>query len=158
MTHELPPSAQRVQQALIDAGSQAQVVVLTVSTRTAEDAAAAVGCAVGQIVKSLIFMDTNGNPVYVAVSGQNRLDEQVFAQHTSIQLKRATPEFVRQHTGYAIGGVAPFGHISVMPHFVDATLLEYPTIWAAGGTPNTMVELTSVELVALTAGVVVRVC
>jgi prolyl-tRNA editing enzyme YbaK/EbsC (Cys-tRNA(Pro) deacylase) len=158
MTHGLPPSAQRVQQALADAGSQAKVIVLTVSTRTAEDAAAAVGCAVGQIVKSLIFMDANGAPVYVAVSGQNRLDEQVFAQQTYIQLKRATPEFVRQHTGYAIGGVAPFGHVSVMPHFIDATLLEYPTIWAAGGTPNTMVELTGTELVALTAGVVVRVC
>lgn len=158
MTHELPPSAQRVQQALADAGSQAKVIVLTVSTRTAEDAAAAVGCAVGQIVKSLIFMDANGAPVYVAVSGQNRLDEQVFAQQTYIQLKRATPEFVRQHTGYAIGGVAPFGHVSVMPHFIDATLLEYPTIWAAGGTPNTMVELTGAELVALTAGAVVRVC
>jgi prolyl-tRNA editing enzyme YbaK/EbsC (Cys-tRNA(Pro) deacylase) len=158
MTHGLPPSAQRVQQALADAGSQAKVIVLTVSTRTAEDAAAAVGCAVGQIVKSLIFMDANGAPVYVAVSGQNRLDEQVFAQQTYIQLKRATPEFVRQHTGYAIGGVAPFGHVSVMPHFIDATLLEYPTIWAAGGTPNTMVELTGTELVALTAGVLVRVC
>ncbi|MFZ9857592.1 MAG: YbaK/EbsC family protein [Roseiflexaceae bacterium] len=158
MTHELPPSAQRVQQALADAGSQAKVIVLTVSTRTAEDAAAAVGCAVGQIVKSLIFMDANGAPVYVAVSGQNRLDEQVFAQQTYIQLKRATPEFVRQHTGYAIGGVAPFCHVSVMPHFIDATLLEYPSIWAAGGTPNTMVELTGAELVALTAGVVVRVC
>jgi len=158
MTHELPPSAQRVQQALTDAGSQAKIIVLAVSTRTAEDAAAAVGCAVGQIVKSLIFMDANGAPVYVAVSGQNRLDEQVFAQQTYIQLKRATPEFVRQHTGYAIGGVAPFGHVTVMPHFIDATLLEYPTIWAAGGTPNTMVELTGTELVALTAGVVVRVC
>jgi prolyl-tRNA editing enzyme YbaK/EbsC (Cys-tRNA(Pro) deacylase) len=158
MTYELPLSAQRVQQALIDAGSHANVIVLDVSTRTAEDAAAAVGCAVGQIVKSLIFMDANGSPVYVAVSGQNRLDEQVFAQQTYIQLKRATPEFVRQHTGYAIGGVAPFGHTSDMPHFIDATLLEYPTIWAAGGTPNTMFELKSAELVALTAGVVVRVC
>jgi prolyl-tRNA editing enzyme YbaK/EbsC (Cys-tRNA(Pro) deacylase) len=157
MTHELPPSAQRVQQALRDAGSQARVIVLDVSTRTADDAAAAVGCDVGQIVKSLIFSDAQGAPVYVAVSGKNRLDEQVFAQQTYIQLKRATPDFVRQHTGYAIGGVAPFGHVSAMPHFIDATLLEYPTIWAAGGTPNTMVELTGAELVALTAGVVVRV-
>jgi prolyl-tRNA editing enzyme YbaK/EbsC (Cys-tRNA(Pro) deacylase) len=158
MTYELPASAQRVQQALRDAGSHAQVIVLAVSTRTAEEAAAAVGCAVGQIVKSLIFMDGQGLPIYVAVSGQNRLDEQVFAQQTAIQLNRATPDFVRQHTGYAIGGVAPFGHASGMPHYVDATLLEYPTIWAAGGTPNTMVELRSVELVALTAGIVVRVC
>jgi len=158
MHDELPTSAQRVQHALKAAGSHAQIIVLPVSTRTAEEAAAAVGCAVGQIVKSLIFMDGQGQPVYVAVSGQNRLDVQFFAQQTYITLQRASPEFVRLHTGYAIGGVAPFGHISHMPHFIDATLLTYATVWAAGGTPNTMVELLSTELVALTAGHVVRVC
>ncbi len=157
MVDALPPSAQRVQQALIDAGSSARVMVLPVSTRTAADAAAAVGCAVGQIVKSLIFMDGMGQPVYVAVAGDNRLDEQVFAQHTYIQLHRASPDFVRQHTGYAIGGVAPFAHTTPMPRFIDATLLRYPTVWAAGGTPNTMLEIASAELVVLTQGQVVQV-
>jgi 2-haloalkanoic acid dehalogenase type II len=129
------------------------VVELPESTRTAAEAARAVGCELRQIVKSLVFRGANsGDPVLILASGANRVDESRMAQYTGQPLSRADPEFVRSVTGFAIGGVPPAGHPSRMPTFVDYDLLELKEVWAAAGHPQAVCRLTSRELLELTEG------
>ncbi len=155
---ELSTSARRVQDALAALGLECRVITLPASTRTAPEAAAAVGCSVGQIVKSLLFRTAESNqPIFVVASGANRVDEAVLASYAGEAIARANPEFVRQHTGYAIGGVAPLGHPQPLRTFIDADLLQYDTIWAAAGTPNSVFQLTPADLQHMTGGEVVRV-
>lgn len=145
----LPPSAKRVQHALEEKGyAHLRVVALPASTRTAQEAAEAVGTDIGQIVKSLIFVGTR--PYLFLVSGRNRLDLSKAQRAAGETLRRATPEEVRLLTGYAIGGVPPVGHPTPLPTFLDEDLLAYPRVWAAGGTPNALFSLTPGELLALT--------
>ncbi|MEZ5270501.1 MAG: YbaK/EbsC family protein [Microthrixaceae bacterium] len=116
-------------------------------TRTAQDAAAAVGCDVGQIVKSLVFV-LDAAPVVALVSGSNRLDEQKLA--TTLggeQVRRADAEVVRDSTSYPIGGVPPFGHSSDLPTAIDRDLLAHDVVWAAAGTPNDVFAVDPAELV-----------
>jgi prolyl-tRNA editing enzyme YbaK/EbsC (Cys-tRNA(Pro) deacylase) len=146
----LSPSAQRVQEALKGRGfPHLQVTELPASTRTAEEAAKAVGAEVGQIVKSLVFVGERGAYLFL-VSGQNRLDLGKAQALVGSPLRRATPEEVRALTGYAIGGVPPVGHNTPLPTFLDRDLLAYPRVWAAGGTPKALFALTPEELLALT--------
>src|SRR2546423_11669739 len=108
------------------------------STRTAAEAASAIGCDVAQIVKSLVF-DAGGTPTMVLVDGASRVDEQRLARELDVDLvRRADPDAVRAATGYAIGGVPPFGHATPVPVLVDPGLLEHDVVWAAAGTPNTV--------------------
>ena len=118
-------------------GLDVHVVKLAESTRTAAEAASAVGCTVGQIVKSLVFRAGEG-PVLVLASGANFVDEERLAAFMGTPIKRARADFVRQHTGYAIGGVAPVGHPKPIPTFVDEDLLQYEEVWAAAGDPFTV--------------------
>lgn len=122
-------------------------------TRTAEEAAAAVGCEVGQIVKSLVFL-AGGQPVVALVSGANRLDEAALAAAAGGQVGRADAATVREATGYAIGGVPPFGHDTELPVYCDRDLLQHSTVWAAAGRPDTVFEITPQRLVELSRATV----
>jgi len=150
-------SALRVQEALASAGLSARVVELPQSTRTAADAAKAIGCEVGQIAKSLVFRAKSGDPVLVIASGTNRVNESTIASAIGEPIRKADAEFVRERTGYAIGGVPPVGHIESIRTFIDEDLLHFDRIWAAAGTPNAVFELSPAELPRLTGGAVVPV-
>ena len=149
-------SAAKVQQALRDHGLSAVVVEMPASTRTAKEAAAAIGCSVGQIAKSLVFRGvTTGNAILVIASGTNRVNEARFAAVACEPIERATPEFVRDATGYAIGGVPPVGHEQGLPVFMDRDLLRYEQIWAAAGTPFAVFAIAPSDLQRVTgAGIV----
>jgi prolyl-tRNA editing enzyme YbaK/EbsC (Cys-tRNA(Pro) deacylase) len=158
MENELSPSARRVQEALSALGFSLQVVELPASTRTALEAAQAVGCGVGQIVKSLVFKGEHSHrPVLILVSGANRVDLEKVALLTGEPLEKADAEFVRQHTGFAIGGVPPLGHIEALDTYIDADLLQYSAVWAAAGTPNAVFNLSPADLPAMTGGKVIEV-
>ena len=158
MTNPLSPSALRVQQALQAQGFDLQVLELPDSTRTAMDAAQAVGCQVGQIVKSLIFKaKRTGRPVLVVASGANRVNERIIEELIAEPLGKADADFVRQHTGFAIGGVPPVGHLETLLTFIDQDLLQYSEIWAAAGTPNAVFRLSPADLARMTGGKVVRI-
>lgn len=152
-------SAQRFQQALEGLGIQTQAIELPQSTRTAKEAAEAIGCKIAQIAKSLIFrrLDTN-RPVLVIASGANRVDEEVVSNYIGTQITMAGAEFVRASTGYAIGGVPPFGHIAPIDDIIiDQDLLNYEVIWAAAGTPRSVFPISPEKLVEVVAGHVRRV-
>lgn len=152
----LSASAQKVQDALSERGMSLQVVELPASTRTANEAAQAIGCSVGQIVKSLVFKaKRSGRPVLVIASGVNRVDERKIEALIGEPLGKADADFVRQQTGFVIGGVPPVGHSQPLLTYVDADLLTYSEIWAAAGTPHAVFRLTPQELQALTGGEVV---
>ena len=154
----LHPRAEQVQRALRDAGFAYEVFELQTPVRTAADAASAVGCEVGQIAKSLVFRGAHsGNPILVVASGAHRVDEERIAALLGEPLARATPEFVREVTGYAIGGIPPIGHALPMTALVDETLLRHPRIWAAAGHPNALFELTPGDLPRMTGGRVAAV-
>lgn len=119
------------------------------STRTAEDAAAACGCDVGQIVKSLVFQGReSGRPYLLLVSGRNRVDEAGVAGRIGEALRRPDAAYVRETTGFVIGGIPPFGHATAMTTFVDEDLLRHATVWAAAGTPNAVFCVEPRALVA----------
>jgi prolyl-tRNA editing enzyme YbaK/EbsC (Cys-tRNA(Pro) deacylase) len=148
-------SARKVQAIL---GDGFQVLEFDESTRTAADAAAAIGCTVGQIAKSLIFRATeSGRPVLAIASGSVRVDERRLSSLLGEDIARADAAFVREHTGFAIGGVPPVGHRSPPVIFIDETLLGFETIWAAGGTPNAVFRLQPDDLVRLTGGQVAAI-
>jgi prolyl-tRNA editing enzyme YbaK/EbsC (Cys-tRNA(Pro) deacylase) len=122
-------------------------------TRTAEDAARAVGCEVGQIVKSLVFR-VEESPVVALVSGANRLDPAKLAELAGGEVGKADAELVRSATGYAIGGVPPFGHASRLPVFMDSDLERYPVVWAAAGRPDTVFAVSPGRLAQLSRAVI----
>lgn len=155
---KLKHRAQAVQDALDRAGLPCQVVELSTSTRTAKEAAAAIGCTVAQIAKSIVFRtQPSSRAVLVIVSGKNRVDESAVASQLGEPIVKASPEFVRNATGYVIGGVPPCGHSGELSIFVDSDLLALPEIWAAAGTPNAVFSLKPDQLVRLTGGCVLRV-
>jgi prolyl-tRNA editing enzyme YbaK/EbsC (Cys-tRNA(Pro) deacylase) len=158
MSHELSASAKKVQSALHALGLDLQVVELPGSTRTAQEAAQAVGCEVGQIVKSLVFKaKRSGKPVLVVASGANRVDERRVEALLGEPLGKADADFVRLHTGFVIGGVPPVGHTEKLDTYIDQDLLQYELIWAAAGTPHAVFRLTPADLVRMTGGTVAQI-
>ena len=154
----LSASAQKVQDALNAMGLTLEVVELPGSTRTAAEAAQAVGCQVGQIVKSLVFKARRSErPILVIASGANRVAEPLIESLIGEALGKADADFVRQHTGFAIGGVPPVGHSETLTTFIDEDLLQYNQVWAAAGTPHAVFQLNPYELPRLTGGLVVRI-
>jgi prolyl-tRNA editing enzyme YbaK/EbsC (Cys-tRNA(Pro) deacylase) len=154
----LSPSAQKVQDALSAYGLSLQVVELPDSTRTAVDAAQAIGCQVGQIAKSVVFRAMSSDrPVLVIASGANRVDTKLISELLGEPLGKADAEFVRQRTGFVIGGVPPVGHGTPLATFIDQDLLQYTQIWAAAGTPHAVFCLLPTDLVKITHGRVVKV-
>lgn len=144
---------ERVQAALSAAGVVARIEEFPASTRTAQDAAAAVGTRVGQIVKSLVFL-AGDRPVLALVSGANQLDPARLAALTGVPIGKADADAVRQATGYAIGGVPPTGFPAPIPTFIDRDLLQYEVVWAAAGTPRHVFPVAPQELVRITGGTV----
>jgi prolyl-tRNA editing enzyme YbaK/EbsC (Cys-tRNA(Pro) deacylase) len=142
----LSASAQRVQDALAAAGIASRIVEYDVPARTSAEAAAVLGCEVGQIAKSLVFRAASGTPVLVIASGANRVDVAKVAALAGEPIGKADAAFVRTVTGYAIGGIPPLGHAQALTAFVDRNLLRFPTVYAAGGTPHAMFPLPSSEL------------
>jgi len=114
-------------------------------TRTAVDAARAVGCELGQIVKSLVFV-AGGKPVVALMSGSNRLDEHKLAAVAGNPVAKADAETARAATGYSIGGVPPFGHVTEVPVFMDRDLMRFPVVWAAAGQPDSVFEISPARL------------
>jgi prolyl-tRNA editing enzyme YbaK/EbsC (Cys-tRNA(Pro) deacylase) len=141
------PSALKVQAVL---GPGFQVLEFETSTRTSEDAAAAVGCTVAEIAKSLIFRAADGRPVLVIASGANRVDEKKVRALLGQKIDRADADFVRTATGYAIGGVPPVGHVTPPIVLIDGDLQRFPAVWAAGGTPNAVFRIAPADLIRLT--------
>jgi prolyl-tRNA editing enzyme YbaK/EbsC (Cys-tRNA(Pro) deacylase) len=155
---DLSSSALRVQRALAAAGIAAEVVELPRSARTAVEAAAALGCQIEQIAKSLVFRRLDsGLPVLVVASGANRVDERLVGSHLHSEVAKADASYVRSTTGFAIGGVPPLGHDLPVETLVDEDLLRLERVWAAAGTPRAVFSLTPDELVRATGGRVVAV-
>jgi Cys-tRNA(Pro) deacylase len=150
------PSAQRVADAAGSLGLSIEVIEFDNTTRTAPDAANAIGCQVAQIVKSLLFL-TDGQPVLTLVSGANRLDERKLAAIRGVgrkKVKRPDADTTKQITGYSIGGVPPFGHASSLPVYVDRDLTQFDVVWAAAGTPFSVFAIAPLDLVRTTGGVI----
>ncbi len=154
----LSPSAQKIQDLINSLGFAYTVIEHAESTRTAQEAAERAGCELGQIVKSLIFRGkTSGKPVLVLTSGANRVDEKRIAEYAGEAIGRADADFVRAATGFAIGGIPPVGHKEKMETYIDEDFLQYPTVWAAAGTPNAIFELKTDDLKKMTAGKIAKV-
>lgn len=134
---EFPASAQRFKKAATKAGLEIDIMEMPDSTRTAEEAAAACKCAVGQIVKSLVFTGHDSGDIYMLlVSGSNRVNQKGIAAEIGETLDRPEADFVRTHTSYAIGGIPPLGHTTQLKTWFDKDLLQYETVFAAAGTPR----------------------
>jgi len=141
------PSALKVQAVL---GPDFQVLEFEASTRTSQEAASAIGCTVAEIAKSLIFKSAEGRAVLVIVSGANRVDEKKVQMLLGQRISRADADFVRDRTGYAIGGVAPVGHASTPIVLIDSALARLAYVWAAAGTPNAVFRIAPADLIRLT--------
>lgn len=134
-----------------------EIVVLPDSVHTAALAAEALGCEVGAIANSLLF-DAGGEPVLILTSGAHRVDVTATAARIGVpQLKRAEPEFVRNHTGQVIGGVSPIAHPAPIPTYIDSWLQKYDVLWAAAGHPAAVFSTTYDELLRMTGGTVIEV-
>lgn len=157
MSQTLPTSAQRVADLLVSLGHDKPVVMLPSSGRTSAEAAAAVGCDVAEIAKSIIFRRLSDDaPVLVVASGGNRVDEAKVTELVG-PLGRADARFVRDNTGYAIGGVCPVGHVVKPVMLIDRDLFGFASVWAAAGHPHAVFNLTAAQLEKLTGGMVADV-
>lgn len=150
----LPTSVERVRAALAQRGLPVEILEFPESTRTAQDAAKAVGTSVGQIVKSLVFV-AGGRPILVLASGRHRVDARKVARLVgTARVEKATAEIARAATGFSIGGVPPVGHLTVLPVYLDETLLAHPVVYAAAGTPHAVFAITPPDLARITRAVV----
>ncbi len=152
----MKPAAQKVQAAIAERGLDRQVIELEVHARTSQQAADALGVAVGQIAKSLVFT-VEGSPLLVVASGANRVDERRLGDLAGGRIRRADPETVKQATGYSIGGVPPIGLESELVVYVDRDLLGYELVYAAAGLPECVFPIAPDELVRATGGHVVDI-
>lgn len=154
----LSSSARRVQEALEALGFPCRVVEMPETTRSAAEAARAIGCRVEQIAKSLVFKAARtGRPILVIASGGNRVDERRLAALVGEPVEKADAEFVRQRTGFGIGGVPPIGHLEPLATFIDEDLLRHAEIWAAAGSPNAVFRLAPEDLRKMTGGQVASI-
>jgi len=158
MSAPLSPSARRVQAVLQSIGYPFEVVELPDSTRTAREAAQAIGCTVAQIAKSLVFRGSGTDrALLVIASGSHRVDEARLGELAGEPVEQAAPVFVRDRTGFAIGGVPPVGHATPLTTWIDKSLLQHDAIWAAAGTPHAVFQLDPAALPDLTDGTVVAI-
>ena len=151
------PSSARILDLLADAGLRSEVRTLADSTRTAAEAAAALGCDVGAIASSLVFL-ADGSPILVLTSGSHRVDTDLLASQIGASvISRASAEQVREATGQPIGGVAPLGHPAPVPTYIDVELMEHGDLWAAAGTPHSVFDISYADLLAVTGATEVTV-
>jgi prolyl-tRNA editing enzyme YbaK/EbsC (Cys-tRNA(Pro) deacylase) len=153
----LSPSAQRVQEALSAAGVTAIITEYDAPARTSVEAAKVLCCEVAQIAKSLVFRAASGRPVLVIASGVNRVDETKVAAQIGEAIGKADAAFVRDASGYAIGGIPPLGHARALTTLIDRDLLQYGVVYAAGGTPHAMFPIAPADLVRIAGGEVVDI-
>lgn len=147
---------QRFREAMIRQGAQFDIKTMDQSTHTAAEAAEAVGCGVGAIVKSLVFL-ADGTPILVLVSGPNRVDTALLGRQLGATISKADANQVKAATGYSIGGVPPFGHPTLVRTIVDADLLAQHELWAAAGSATAVFPILPTRLVELSAGEVMPV-
>lgn len=153
MASKLSDSVKRVQDFLFAKGFSFEVQELPSSTRTAQEAADSIGCAVAQIAKSLVFQETETNlPILVIASGSNRVNLAKIEKETGLKLGKADGNYVKERVGYAIGGVPPAGHNEPLKTLLDQDLKKYEVIWAAAGTPFAVFHLKPTDLEPLTNG------
>jgi prolyl-tRNA editing enzyme YbaK/EbsC (Cys-tRNA(Pro) deacylase) len=153
----LPRSARRVQAALIERGLPADIHRLADSTRTAPEAAAAVGCELGAIVKSMVMRGVrSGEPVLALVSGANRAGVAVIETALGEPVERPDADYVREITGYSIGGIPPLGHPRTLPTLLDEDLLRFETVWAAAGHPHAVFPIAPATLAQATHATVLK--
>ena len=145
-----------VQQYLSKFGLQLEVVEYAESTKTAQQAADAIGCELGQIVKSLVFKSKD-QPILFLVSGKNKLNVEKVSKALKIEIKKADASFVKEATGFSIGGIPPVAHQTKMDTYIDQDLLGYKEVWAAAGMPFSVFKLESRMLQPLTNGKVIEV-
>ena len=158
MASNLKRSSAKVQAVLNEFGYELNVMEFSDSTRTSQEAANAVGCEVGQIAKSLIFKGKiSQKPILIIASGANRVNEKLLKEYIGEKLEKADADFVLEHTGFAIGGVPPVGHIKPITTYIDEDLMQYEEIWAAAGTPNSVFKLSPKILVEITKGSVINI-
>ena len=156
---EITGPASRIRDAAESFGLSVMPRIMPDNTRTAEEAAAACGCSVAEIVKSLVFRGTaTGKGVLLLVSGSNRVDEAKVANPIGEPIMRPDAAFVRALTGFAIGGIPPFGHASPLPTFIDRDLLAHETVWAAAGLPNAVFSVNPAALARAIGATVIDVC
>jgi prolyl-tRNA editing enzyme YbaK/EbsC (Cys-tRNA(Pro) deacylase) len=153
---ELKPAVRRVATALRALGVAPRIVEFSESTRTAEDAARAIGTSVERIVKSLVFT-AGDEPLLVLVSGINRVAVDHLSEALSVPVRRADASLVREATGFAIGGVPPIGHSTRLPVILDSDLMQYELVYAAAGTPNSVFPITPQDLQRITGARVLNV-
>jgi prolyl-tRNA editing enzyme YbaK/EbsC (Cys-tRNA(Pro) deacylase) len=150
-------STDRVREAARAAGLAIEIVEMPASTRSAADAAAACGCSVAEIVKSLVFLGATSDEVLLLlVSGDNRVDEDAVAARIGEGLTRPNGRTVRERTGFAIGGVSPLGHRTGTRIYIDEDLSRFGTVWAAAGTPNAVFRTTPGDLARATGATALR--
>jgi prolyl-tRNA editing enzyme YbaK/EbsC (Cys-tRNA(Pro) deacylase) len=154
---KLSKNSQKVQDHLNSFGLTIEILELAESTRTAQEAAIAAGCDLGQIVKSLVFR-SGEEPLLFLVSGKNQLDTQKVSQSIGKPISKADADFVKEKTGYAIGGVPPMAHTSPIQTYIDNNLMDYEDIWAAAGTPHAIFKFKSNDLPRLTGGKIIAIC
>jgi prolyl-tRNA editing enzyme YbaK/EbsC (Cys-tRNA(Pro) deacylase) len=153
MLKKLSPSAQQVQASLNSGGFACEEVELPASTRTAQEAADAIGCTLPQIAKSLLFKtQKTGKPILVIASGSNRVSESVLGEILGEPVRKADADFVREKTGFVIGGVPPLAHREPILTFLDEDLRQYQEIWAAGGSPTAVFRLSADDLTRMIRG------
>lgn len=159
MSPKLAKSAVSVQEALDKLGLECKVLELPNSTRTALDAASAIGCEISQIVKSLIFKTKKTDkPVLVLASGTNQVDIKIIEERVGESITKADADFVREVTGFAIGGIPPIGHKNAIDFiYIDRDLLDLDEIWAAAGTPNAVFCIESQDLLKATDGKLINI-
>ena len=158
MEESLSRSAKKIQDVLSARGINIEVVELPSSTRTAAEAASAIGCKVAQIAKSIIFRAVESKrPILVVASGKNRVNESSISKKISEAVEKADANFVREKTGFVIGGVPPIGHVEPIYTIIDEDLLHQGDIWAAAGTPNSVFRLNGEVLLKMTSGVLMSV-
>ena len=158
MVKNMSQGIKRVKEAIQKLGFEFEIRELPASTRTAPEAAQAIGCEVGQIAKSIVFQSESGQAILVIASGQNRINEAIISQILGEKIIKADADFVYRETGLAIGGVAPVGHLKPLKTFIDQDLSKFRQIWTAAGTPHAVFPLSFAELVKLTQGQVVKIC
>jgi prolyl-tRNA editing enzyme YbaK/EbsC (Cys-tRNA(Pro) deacylase) len=158
MTEELSRSARRIQDVLAALGTDFEVVTLPSTTRTAVEAAAAIGCSVDQIAKSILFRTVKDKkPVMVIASGINRVNETKIADFLGEPIEKADAAYVREKTGFVIGGVPPIGHAEPICTIIDEDLVKLGEFWAAAGTPNSVFKLSATSLLEMTAGALMSI-
>jgi prolyl-tRNA editing enzyme YbaK/EbsC (Cys-tRNA(Pro) deacylase) len=146
---EIPAATQRFLAAAAAAGLEVDPMVYPDGTKTSQDAAAAIGCPLGAIAKSMVFM-IGDEPVIVLMAGDRRVDTAKLATLHGGEARRASLEEVRSHTGFAAGGTPPIGHPEPIATYADVSLRRYDPVWAAGGTPTTVFEIPLDKLIEVT--------